>query len=379
MTLKKDVVDWLTIVSHDANGGAEQTQKNIISYLCRNGKKCHVIILRRKDLGFWGDIEDKCKIVYFPFESHSVGYLFLFPYLLFLSTTMRFTHVFSSQTLINGIIGFYKRIGIFRNSKIIVRESTSIFQRNLSHFSRIKYLLAYKLGYPSVDLVICQTNFMKVDLVKRLPLLEKKVHVTVIPNPIDIENIEQRSMEKIPMTEVHEYIVTAGRLIPEKGYDILIDSFAKIRSDLVGCKLYILGRGAEKEKLQNQVEHLGLKESVIFMGLVDNVYPYFKNAKLCVVSSRVEGFPNVLLQMMSQNENVATTLCAGGISEIPGIYTCEVEDHEALAKTILHCHESDNSEKRQIFNRYLEKRGLDAFLKRVELELEEALSSSEHH
>ncbi|WP_396590105.1 glycosyltransferase [Allomuricauda sp. R78024] len=365
MKLKKDI-DWLTIVTHDANGGAEQTQKNLISYLLEEGKICHVIILRKKHVSFWNDLEDKCKIVYFPFPSHSVGYLCLLPYLIWLKSKNNISYIFSSQTLINGLVGGYKRFGILKKSKIIVRESTSIFQRSLNFLNKRKYLLAYKLGYPGADLVICQTDFMKKELIKNLSSLEKKVKIEVISNPINHKEIRLKALEVIPSLETDNYMVTAGRLIPEKGYDLLIDAYQKVHSKLEGHKLFILGKGPEEENLRTRINTLGLENQIFLKGSVPNVYPYFKNARLCVMSSRVEGFPNVLLQMMSQNENVVSTLSAGDIGEIPCIYTSPVNDTEQLASTILECYKSDNSGKRKVMNQFLKKRGLDVFIKTIE-------------
>src|SRR5690606_20880375 len=115
----------------------------------------------------------------------------------------------------------------------------------------------------------------------------------------------------------NNFIVTAGRLIHEKGYDILINAFAELKEKYPDLKLIILGYGDLKQELIYLATSLNIEQDVIFWGFVENVYPFFKKAKACVISSRVEGFPNVLLQMMSQNSNVVSTTCAGGIDTIP--------------------------------------------------------------
>ena len=116
-----------------------------------------------------------------------------------------------------------------------------------------------------------------------------------------------------------EFICAAGRLIPIKGFSLLINAFKPIVEKRKDLKLVILGEGPERDNLQKQIHQLGLEGSVILMGHVANPYVYFKYAKVCVVSSIEEGFPNTLLQMIALNTLVVSTLCAGGIAEIPSI------------------------------------------------------------
>ena len=129
-------------------------------------------------------------------------------------------------------------------------------------------------------------------------------------------------------------------------------------------KLVILGVGEEEEheKLVNQIQELRLEDRVILYGYVKNVYPIFNKAELCVVSSRIEGFPNVLLQMMSQNNNVVSTKCAGEISNIEGIYTCETHNADAL-KIAMENGLSNVIDNRNLhFNKYIELRSIDNFV-----------------
>tara|TARA_B100000949_G_C14226751_1_gene427086 strand:+ start:73 stop:1185 length:1113 start_codon:yes stop_codon:yes gene_type:complete len=362
--LGKKEFDFLTIVSGDDGGGAQQTQFNIVSELISQQKRCYVIIITKKTDGRWESLEDKCKITYFPFKSHFLGFLLLGPFLLYLFSVKRFQYIFSSQTLINSMIGSVKRVGVLRNTKVIARESNSIFQL-ISGYKLKRYAIAYKVGYPGVDLIICQTSHMKNNLLKALPWITKKTKVCVLSNPVNFKDIEIKSKEIIPGLDKEKYIVAAGRLVDAKGFDILINVYAKIREDLNGCKLFILGEGEKRKELERQINDLGLNKDVVLKGMVSNVYPYFKNARLCVMSSRIEGFPNVLLQMMSQNENVVTTLSAGDIDSIPNIVTCPSNDEAKLAKAILECYNSGTINNRSVYDRFLKERNLNHFVNKI--------------
>src|SRR5690606_34407926 len=103
------------------------------------------------------------------------------------------------------------------------------------------FKLQYFLGYKSLDLLICQTQLMKTQLIKALPWLEENIKIIVIPNPLNLsalETIEDRTFELD-----NNYIISAGRLIPEKGFDILINSFKKVKELYPSLNLVILGEG----------------------------------------------------------------------------------------------------------------------------------------
>ena len=165
------------------------------------------------------------------------------------------------------------------------------------------------------------------------------------------------------MTSDHEspYIVSAGRLIPEKGYDVLIRAFHALnRQDLV---LVALGQGSENDRLHQLIKSLELEGRVHLPGHQSNPMPYLKHARLCVVSSNMEGFPNVLLQMMALNGNVVSTECADGIANIPGLPTCK--PGEVALLTGLMRNQLDDHKDPSFFVDYLESRGFSGFWEKV--------------
>ena len=168
--------------------------------------------------------------------------------------------------------------------------------------------------------------------------------------------------EKYVLKKDLNFIVSAGRLIPEKGFDILIKSFSEINKIYEDLHLIILGDGPCEKELRALTIDLNVESKVFFTGFVNNVYKYFKSAKACIVSSRIEGFPNVLLQMMSVNTNVISTSCAGDIDKIKGLYISKVNDVDDLKHNILNCLNSNNSKNKRIFSQELEKRSIENFV-----------------
>jgi N-acetylgalactosamine-N,N'-diacetylbacillosaminyl-diphospho-undecaprenol 4-alpha-N-acetylgalactosaminyltransferase len=112
-----------------------------------------------------------------------------------------------------------------------------------------------------------------------------------------------------------DYILAVGRLNRQKGFDILIKSFAK--SSLKNkVKLVILGEGKERKNLEKLIVELNLKKQVLLYGKVDNPFIYMKYAKFFILSSRYEGFGNVLLEALACGTPVVATDCETGTTEI---------------------------------------------------------------
>ncbi len=354
---------WLFFLPTDSIQGSEHIVKSLAQYVSDQGGQCSVVVLTKRHSLGWAVAENSMHIIYFPFSSYFLGILYLLPHLIWHRKRYRkVDYTFSSQTLINGTVGLAKRLGLLKKAKVIVRESNSIFDL-LSGYKLKIYALFYNLGYRGSDLVICQTEYMKQQLRKSLPKLTSKLNLHVIPNPFNFEDIATKSEDILPELRDKKFLVAAGRLAPAKGFDMLIDAFYEINQTRPDLNLVILGEGKDRELLQNKVQQLNLEEKVTLPGYVQNVYSYFKVAEVCVLSSRIEGFPNVLLQMMSQNTKIVATLSAGGIDEIPGLFTCPIENINLLREAIETALDSPSENNAPVFEALLKQRTLAGFYK----------------
>jgi len=280
----------------------------------------------------------------------------------FLFKNNPFDFVITSQVYLNGFLGILRALKILKTDILILRETTPIFRRfvGLKLFS---FKLFYTLGYNFSDSIICPTDIIKTDLLKNCKKA-KRWNIRVIPNPINLETLDNLSNDNSYDNHFNNnFIVAAGRLIKIKGFDILIAAFSFVVQTFPDLHLYILGDGEEKDNLQKQIINLGLESQITLFGFVKNPIPFFKNAKACVVSSLIEGFPNVLLQMMSQNDRVVSTICAGGINEINGLFTCVPGNPNLLAEKIYEALlTKDVSQIRNSFNLYLNKNSLKNYI-----------------
>src|SRR3546814_5597401 len=90
-----------------------------------------------------------------------------------------------------------------------------------------------------------------------------------------------------------------GRFNPIKQFDLLIDVFAGLASAHPDWDLVIWGDGAQREALCAQVERLGLEGRVSLPGRTEHPWPEMLRADAFMLSSRVEGFPNAMLEAMA--------------------------------------------------------------------------------
>jgi glycosyltransferase involved in cell wall biosynthesis len=110
--------------------------------------------------------------------------------------------------------------------------------------------------------------------------------------------------------------LAVGRLVPEKGLDLLLDAFAAIAPRHPLWDLAILGEGPVRGALEEQVRRLGLGGRVLLPGVAGNVEDWYGRADLFVLSSRFEGFGNVLVEALVSGLPAVSFDCDTGPRDI---------------------------------------------------------------
>ncbi len=192
------------------------------------------------------------------------------------------------------------------------------------------------LAYGALDAVVAQTQTSARWLRQHTCARQ----VVVIANPLAPEWPAEPPL-LLPQLLLHpgdHLLLAAGRLCHQKGFDVLLQAFARVAPEHPSWHLVILGEGPERAALERQVQALGLVAQVLLPGRAGNISQWYDRAELFVLSSRYEGFPNVLAEAMAAGVPVVSSDCPTGPSDLvrDGIDGCLVppEDPAALAQAL---------------------------------------------
>jgi glycosyltransferase involved in cell wall biosynthesis len=155
----------------------------------------------------------------------------------------------------------------------------------------------------------------------------------VIPNPVALPETPPA------YTPDGARFVAVGRLDPQKGFDLLISAFARVLRQIPTARLTIFGEGPQRGTLENQVRALGIGDHVALPGVTETPGSWVNAGDVFVLSSRYEGFPNVLIEAMTAGMAVIAFDCPWGPSEIlsrpdSGILV-PAEDIEKLSEAMM--------------------------------------------
>jgi glycosyltransferase involved in cell wall biosynthesis len=127
----------------------------------------------------------------------------------------------------------------------------------------------------------------------------------------------QRARSRLGIGSEVFVFLSVGRLNPVKDFGTLLAAFAALPPDVFGrARLFIVGEGAERARLEAEREALGLKDRAVFLGARGDVAELLPAADAFVMSSRSEGLPMVLLEAMS----VGLPCVATAVGGIPGLF-----------------------------------------------------------
>lgn len=150
---------------------------------------------------------------------------------------------------------------------------------------------------------------LQTEAIRRLypPAIAKRAEV--IPNPVAIPDIAPRPHDGLVLAAV-------GRLAEQKGFDLLIPAFAALAGECPEWSLTIFGEGPERPRLERMVRDFGLEDRIRLPGNSANHGEWIGMADAFVLSSRFEGFGNVLVEAMMGGLPVVAFDCDFGPAEI---------------------------------------------------------------
>jgi len=293
-------------------GGAEGTMVRLANELASRGYQVDLVVVQAE--GPWSDkVSDKVRVVDLDRPRVLAALIPLRKYLRGRSG------VFVSNMTHLNIISTVSLMMLKNRPRLFVVEHNDLQIRmnRMSKFVRI--LAARLLGriYRLADQVLAVSRDLAEDISSILGF--NKEAIGVLPNGLDLEAIESLADEpaafSVQKAASRPVLVAIGRLVPQKGFAVLLDAMAKVirRRE---AQLVVLGEGVLRKSLEKKAQELGISEYVLFPGFISNPYPVLKHADIFVLSSFYEGFGIVLLEAMACGTPVIATNCHWGPAEL---------------------------------------------------------------
>lgn len=329
----------LFFVPQLVGGGAEKVNMNIMKILDNDIFDVHLVVTT-----IMGSVYQKIPDSVTLHDLDTPKTIFSIPKLRKFIRQLNPDIVFSS--LIRGHIAInLALLGIRKKPFTIFRSPNSpklLLKYNQTDF---KERLLLKNAYRRADVVVAQTPEMKDEIIEYYGI--DKQRIKVIFNPIDRDEIDEKIKNITnPFESDNINVVAAGRIIYQKGFDILIKSFKYVIKQNPLFRLYIIGEDpigengtGEIENLQKLIKELNLTEYVSFLGYQNNPYQYFYFSDLYVLASRWEGLPNTVLENLYLHKPVVSTRCipfmSSLIQEGKNGLLVDVDDIKGLSNAIL--------------------------------------------
>jgi glycosyltransferase involved in cell wall biosynthesis len=144
--------------------------------------------------------------------------------------------------------------------------------------------------------------------------------IRVIRNAIDLSRFcsdspRGRALHGLFRVPVEQVVIAAGRLSPEKGFDQLVQAARLVAVKSPSTGFVLVGKGPDREKLEQQVRAAGLADRFVFAGFRSDVDELIRGATILAQSSLTEGLPTVVLEACAAGVPVVAT-DVGGTGEV---------------------------------------------------------------
>ncbi len=213
--------------------------------------------------------------------------------------------IFSISNHLNLYLAIYRWL-LPKKIKFVARESSIVSINNRRTSAPKIYNWLIKKFYQQIDRIICQSEYMRQDLIENFNVTPGKI--TVIHNAVE----EITGYQPLNTSITYKFI-TVARLSEEKGIDRLIRSVARLT---IPFQYHIIGEGDKRAHLEALISQLNLKEKIFLPGQKNDPYAGMEDASLMLMGSHYEGSPNVLLEAGARGIPVIAFDAPGGIKEI---------------------------------------------------------------
>jgi glycosyltransferase involved in cell wall biosynthesis len=310
-----------------ALGGAQRVLLELAALFAAAGREVHVASLL--DAGSLRE-EIPAGVRYHGLVGHARGAILFWRAL---PRLRRLLWALAPEALLSSVTGANLLAALARDAfagRLVLREAVGF--ANVRHPLR---KLSMRALYPRADAWVAISQGVARDLTT-LGLARERI--AVIPNPVDVGRVRAQARAAFDSPRVPKpYLIAIGRLVPQKGHDVLLQAYAQSALRATHA-LLIVGEGPQRAALEEQIRTLEIEGRVVLAGELPNPYPLLAGAAQLVHASRWEGYSNVLLEALALGVPVVASDCPHSPAEIlaGGRYgrLVPVDDAAALARAM---------------------------------------------
>jgi glycosyltransferase involved in cell wall biosynthesis len=333
-------VDILFLIPTLQGGGAERSLVELIRGFSREGVKARLAVFDLTGAVFLSRLPADCSVIDLRTGRTRTSITRVLRLVWKLRPEILFVTLSHANLLVGLIRGLLPRQTICVAQQVTMVSDVSIIGTGLA----AKILrLAYRTAYRRFDHIVCVSKAVMEDLRSTLGVDPDKL--SVIYNPIDLNDVSS-GRESVDSSEADRFfdalpenstvLVGAGSLIFTKGFDILIDALALC--DEKRLHAIVLGEGPLRPELERRAVQKSVSDQIHFVGFKSDPYNWFKKADWFVLSSRMEGFGNVVIEALACGLPVIACPAGGAVSEVlprvPGCIVAAGSDPASLATAI---------------------------------------------
>lgn len=282
-------------------GGSERAATELANYFSvERNIETVILLMYSKSIDY--DINDRVKVIEPPFRANKIlKYLIPIYIITFLRKQIKKEN--PDAVLMLGYKTYTLIACLGLNVRVVdsLRTSPSRVRFPSNKLKNLVYNLVRKVVNYRVDGLIAQTERAK-------KMLEKFHACEVVRIPNSLRKIKDHQVEK------KNIILSVGRLSIEKGHRFLLRAFAE--SGEKDWTVKFIGDGPQRDNLEMLSRELGIDNQVIFEGFQEDVDYYMQEAKIFVLPSLIEGFPNALLEAMANGLACVSFDCEAGPAEL---------------------------------------------------------------
>lgn len=304
--MKKEIT---LLIGSLAGGGAEGVCVTLANGFIKKDYKVNLIVLNLKNAVNKSRLDDSVNLIDLNVSNVRFSFKSLRDYMKNNKPeeVLVFDHLLSVMLIL-------VRYSLSHKYKIIARNINTL-SKELASYNSFWYKNIVKPSvmffYKKVDYIINQSEGMMNDLLNLYPEFEGRT--TYIYNPV---NDKISAISEIIKDSKRNYFLCIGRLEQQKSFHIAIEAFSKIVKDYPNYRLKIIGVGSLDDSLKELAFKLNVSDKVDFLGFRTDVIQFYQNAKATLLTSKYEGFPNVLVESVSLGTPIISFDCPCGPSEI---------------------------------------------------------------